>query len=145
MPDLARVLKDEVRRLSRKELKDVVSTLKKQAAQYRRDIADLKRQLRDQSRRLTFLEKQERRRVTAEGPSEDLAEGARFSPARLRAHRKRLGLSAEDYAKLVGVSPQSIYLWEQGKTRPRKAQLAALVAVRDVRKREAQRRLELIG
>jgi DNA-binding transcriptional regulator YiaG len=54
----------------------------------------------------------------------------RFSAKSVRSQRRRLGLSAEDYGKLVGVSPLTIHHWEQGKARPRKAQLAALVAVR---------------
>jgi DNA-binding transcriptional regulator YiaG len=38
---------------------------------------------------------------------------------------------------LVGVSGLTIYNWEQEKARPRKAQLAALVAVRGIGKKEA--------
>jgi len=57
---------------------------------------------------------------------------------------RRLGLSAADYARLVGVSSLTIYNWEHGKSRPRKEQLAALVAVRGIGKREALRRLELL-
>ena len=55
----------------------------------------------------------------------------------MKAQRSRLGLSAADYGKLVGVSGLTIYNWEHGKARPRKAQLAALVTVRGVGKREA--------
>ena len=77
-------------------------------------------------------------------PSPKLAEGARFSPERLKRHRERLGLSAADYARLVGVHQITIYNWEQGKSRPRKEQLAALVAVRGLGKRETQMRLEMI-
>ena len=49
-----------------------------------------------------------------------------------------------NYAKLVGVSPITIYNWEQGKTRPQKAQLASLVAVRGIGKREALEKLEVL-
>ena len=38
----------------------------------------------------------------------------------------------------------TIYNWELGKSRPRKEQLAALVAVRGIGKREALKRLELL-
>lgn len=55
-----------------------------------------------------------------------------------------MGLSAADYAKLVGVSELTIYNWESGKTRPRQEQFAALVAVRGIEKREALKRLELL-
>ena len=58
-----------------------------------------------------------------------------------RTQRRRLGLSAEDYGKLVGVSGLTIYNWEHGKTRPRPAQFAAFAALRNIGKREAQKRL----
>jgi transcriptional regulator with XRE-family HTH domain len=62
----------------------------------------------------------------------------------VRAQRKRLKLSAEDFGKLLGVSAQTVYFWEQGRTRPRKAQFAALVAARSLGRREALARLEAI-
>jgi hypothetical protein len=40
------------------------------------------------------------------------------------------------------VSPQSVYNWETRKATPRKEQLAAIVALRAVGKREARARLE---
>ena len=49
-----------------------------------------------------------------------------------------------DYGKLVGVSGMAIYTWEQGTTRPQKAQIVALVAVRGIGKREALVKLELL-
>ncbi len=42
----------------------------------------------------------------------------RFLPSQISSHRQRLGLSAEQYGKLVGVSALKIYSWEQGRTRP---------------------------
>ena len=59
----------------------------------------------------------------------------------MKAQRQRLGLSAADYGRLVGVSGLTIYNWEHDKARPRKAQLAALVAVRGIGKREALKKL----
>ena len=72
------------------------------------------------------------------------AEKARFSPSWLKSHRQELGLSAADYAKLVGVSALSIYNWEQGKANPRQQQVAALSAIRGLGKREAWKRLEML-
>ena len=65
----------------------------------------------------------------------------RFSPKGLKADRERLGLSADNYGKLVGVSGLSIYNWEQGKARPRESSIASLMAIRGVGKREAAKRL----
>ena len=45
MPNIASVLKDEILRLARKEVRRELEGLKKASAQYRSDIAALKRQV----------------------------------------------------------------------------------------------------
>jgi DNA-binding transcriptional regulator YiaG len=144
MADLAGALKEEIRRLARKEIRAATGNTKQSVAQYRREIASLKRQLREQEKKIAFLEDQERKRLEQPEAAESAVESARFSARSVKAQRDRLGLSAADYALLVGVSPLTIYNWEKGKTRPRQEQLAALVAVRGIGKREAARRLELL-
>jgi len=57
------------------------------------------------------------------------------------AQRKRLGISANAFGKLVGVSAVTVYAWEQGRTRPRKAQVKALGLVRAFGKKQARARL----
>ena len=141
MANLASVLKDEIRRLARREINSQMGVTKKSVAQHRRDIAELKRQLADKERRIAFLERHERKRA-GKTPTRKLATGARFSAKGLRSHRERLGLSAEDFGKLIGVVGQSVYMWEQEKTRPRAAQLAAIVEVRGLGRREALKRLD---
>lgn len=144
MPNLISSLRQEIRRLAKKECNAAVSSLKSANAQYRRDIAALKRENADLLRRVSFLEKQEKRRLGDEPqPPKDMQ--VRFSPAWLKGHREKLGLSADDYARLVGVSSLSIYNWENEKTTPREAQKAKLAAVRSLGKREALKRLEMMG
>lgn len=143
MPNVAAVLKEEIRRLSRKEIREQVGPLKSAVADLRRTVAQLKRENVELQRRATFLEKREKSRLEEE-PTKSEAEGRRFSPKWVLADRKRLGFSAKDYALLVGVSPLTIYNWEKGKSRPQAKQLASLAAVRGIGKREALRRLELM-
>jgi DNA-binding transcriptional regulator YiaG len=143
MADVAGVLKEEIRRLAKKEIKAETAATKQAVAQYRREIANLKRQVAEQQKKIAFLENREKKRLE-EPQTDGVAENVRFSARSVKAQRDRLGLSAADYAKLVGVSPLTIYNWEKGKTRPRQEQLAALVAVRDIGKREAMSRLELL-
>jgi len=143
--NIAAVLKDEIRRLAKREIKAATSTTKQAVAQYRRDIAKLKRELQQQKKKTAFLEAQEQKRLRQpQAVEEDKLEGVRFSARSVRAQRKRLGLSAADYGKLVGVSGLTIYSWEHGRARPRKAQVAGLVAVRGIGKREALKRLEVL-
>lgn len=139
MSNLASMLKDEIRRLAKREIRAETNKTKRAIAQYRRDIAHLKRVLAEQGKRIAALQAQTRGGAAA--AAEDPGEKVRFSARSVKAQRKRLGLSAQAYGKLVGVSPLTIYAWEQGKSRPRKAQLAALVAVRGIGKRGAMTRL----
>ena len=144
MTTLAVALKDEIRRLARKEIKAHTGPTTQAVAQFRREIAKLKRQSRECERRIAFLEAQERKRIGKPEPNSSADEGGRFSARSAKAQRRRTGLSAADYAKLVGVSGLTIYNWENGKSRPRKEQLASLIAVRGLGKRQAQAKLELL-
>lgn len=135
MTTLATALKEEIRRLARKEIKAATQATAKAVAQHRREIAKLKRQIRDQEKKIASLQKGKPTRQKVD-------ESVRFSARSVKAQRMRLGLSAADYARLVGVSPLTIYNWEHGKSRPRQEQLAQLIAVRGIGKREALKRLE---
>ena len=144
MPNLATTLKDEIRRLAKKEIKAATRSTKQAVAQYRRDIATLKRLVQVQQKDMAFLKAQERKRLNHPQTTDEPVEGVRFSARSVRAQRRRLGLSAEDFARLVGVSPMTIYNWEQGKARPKNDRLAAFVALRNVGKREALKKLEML-
>ena len=143
MPNLNTVLKDEICRLARKEIRSQMGATKRAVGQYRREIAALKRQLQEQGRKTVFLEAQERKRLS-NGVAEKTPSGGRFSPKWLRSHRERLCVSADGYGKLVGVSAKTVYNWEQGKSKPLKKQLAALVAVRGLGKKEVVKRIEIV-
>jgi len=144
MPNIAGVLKEEICRLAKKEIKAQVGKTQKAAAQYRRDIAKLKRLLGQQEKEIKLLKKRTEHQDQPQADQNEL-EGVRFSARSVKAQRQRLGLSAADYGKLVGVSGLTIYNWEHDKARPRKAQLAALVAVRGIGKREALLKLAELG
>ncbi len=144
MSNLLTVLKNEIRRLARSETRSQTAVTKRAAAQHRRDIAELKRVVKDLSNRVGFLESQEKKRV-AKPVAEAPAGQVRFSPRWLKVQRNRLGLSASDYGRLVGVSGLTIYNWEGGKAKPRREKLGALAALRGIGKREALKRLEIMG
>lgn len=147
MPNIANVLKTEITRLARKELRVAVESLRKTAAAQRSEIASLRK-------RVVELEKQVRhasstsaggtrgsaRTQPAEAPQAD-SSGLRFRAAGMAANRKRLGLSAADFGLLVGASGQSVYLWERGTAKPGKRNLAAIASLRGIGKKEAAHRL----
>jgi DNA-binding transcriptional regulator YiaG len=148
MANISVVLRNLIRRVARKEIREDTSTTKKAILQYRRDIASLKRQICVQAKELSFLKAQEDKRLKQPAasavPSAGRSEGLRFSARSVRAQRKRLGLTRRRFAKLVGVSPLTIFNWEHGQSRPREAQFTALVAVRHQGRREVWKKLELL-
>ena len=145
MANIASLLKSEILRLARKEVRNEIEALKKVSTQYRSEIAQLKR-------RVDQLEKQQARvskKILKTPKIPESQEGTtriRFSAKRLATLRQKLGLSAADMGLLLGVSGQTIYHWEAEKSRPRPQQLQSIVAMRKLGKREAKRRLaELAG
>ena len=144
MSNLASTLRDEISRLARKEIRQQVDPLKKSNAQLRRTVASLKSELAELQRTMRFLQTREKRRLEAP-PQPNESKAVRFSPNWLKADRRRLGLSAEDYGRLVGVSSVTIYSWESGKSKPSAQRLAAWAEVRGIGKREARQRLELLS
>ena len=147
MTTLAIALKDEIRRLARKEIRVQTGSTARAVAQYRREIARLKRQQRDHEKQLAFLAAQTRKTLASPGAAArpDLNGSLRFSARSVKAQRRRTGLSAADYAKLVGVAPLTIYNWEHNKSRPRQEQFTALITLRGLGKREAHAKLELLA
>ena len=141
MPNIASVLKEEIVRLARKEMRSEMEGLKKASAQFRSEIAALKRRVAALEKQVARLTKKETRRAAPE-TNVDATSRVRFSAKGLASKRKRLGLSAADLGALLGVSGQTVYHWEAGKTRPRAQQLAAIAPLRGMGKRQAMARLE---
>jgi DNA-binding transcriptional regulator YiaG len=141
MPNIAAVLKDEIARIARKETRAQTAEFKKASAQYRAHIAALRRRIDDLERQVKRANKASPRATPAPAEDEEHATHRRFSATRLAAQRKKLGLSAAEFATLIGVSGQSVYKWEHGEARPRARQLEAIAALRGIGKREAAARL----
>jgi len=143
MPDIATVLRNEISRLARKEVRQHVEPLRKSVTAMRRKLSGAQREIDDLQNKVKALEEQAARQLTAP-PGSPPKETIRFSPKWVAADRKRLGLSADDYGRLIGVSGQTIRGWESGKTRPQPERLTAWAALRGIGKREARRRLGLL-
>lgn len=167
MATLANALKEEISRLARREVRQQTAETAKSAARCERDIVELKRQIQALQQKLSATRTQDASRQPAgkKTPSkkaaakrqdekaagaqsasakESASARARFSAEGLKKSRERLGLSADNYGRLIGVSGLSIYNWEQGKARPRESSIAALTTIKGIGKREAAKRLEAL-
>ncbi len=132
MANIASLLKSEITRLARKEIRSEIESLKKATAQYRSDIAELKRALAAQEKGIARLGKGAP--SPAKGASDENPK-LRFRVEGFASLRKKLGLSAAEMGKLLGVSLQTVYHWEKGTAKPRASQLQGIAEVRKLGKR----------
>jgi DNA-binding transcriptional regulator YiaG len=135
MPNIASVLKSEITRIARKESRAEVEGLKKSVSSYRSEIAALKRR--------SQLIEQELRRLAkplskqAPAAIEESSKSARFNAKDLASQRKRLGLTIEGCALLLGTAGKSIYRWETGKAQPRQRYWPSITALRMLSREQA--------
>ena len=147
MPNIGALLKEEIRRLAKREARSLLATVRK-------DNARLKRTAAEHKRRLARLER-DNRRLVAESDAR-LAEGVKASPeevaqarigsARIRALRKRLRLSQAELGQILGVSGKTVLMWEKKeKLHLRDKARAAVVSAMKLNAKEARRKIELLA
>lgn len=123
--NIASVLKNEIMRLSRKEIKKAAAALKAETAKLRKDVAALRATL--------VAATKENRQLRAEckkGASATLVTAAMvggnkagntkaFAPLvkTVKRVRQKLGLSQEEFAELCGVQRVTVARWETGSGR----------------------------
>lgn len=144
MPNIASVLKAEIARVARKELKAQTDSLKRTIASQRAEISNIRKRVGELEAALKRADRASRREQPVARPSnslETVGEQLRFRAAGMASNRKRLGLSAADFGLLVGASSQSVYAWESGKSKPGREYLPAIAALRGIGTREVAEKL----
>jgi DNA-binding transcriptional regulator YiaG len=134
MPNILSYLNVHIRKLARREVKGLIADAKKRGTEHRRSIATLKREIAILKREVGGLKKNGYKTPKAPMP---VPEKARLRIDGLKTHRAKLGFSAKDYGKLLGVSALTVYNWEAKKSKPRRSQLPAIISVRGLGKRDA--------
>jgi len=149
MPDVAKVLREEVQRLAKRQVKAGLAPLKRDSVRLKKHVADLRRELtalarthRELLARVTAVVATKQTEVATER-----AATLRPTSKSLVRLRRRLGLTQVEFGKLLGVSGQAVLNWESkgSRVRMRGANLAALAGIQKIGKREARRRLEKMG
>jgi len=143
MSNVAKVLKAEIARISKREAKSATQGIGKSTTWLRKTVADLKR-------RVLLLEKENKRlvgtvkRYQEESPEkpDEATKKARITSKSIRSLRGRLGLSQAGFAKLAGVTTHAVFLWEnkEGVLSLRDNTRQALLSVRALGAREAKQK-----
>ena len=140
MADLAGVLKSEIRRLARKETKQLELALKQDLKRLRDANSGLKKRVTELEATVRGMESG---RPTPEPveTSEDASAGRGWITAKgVKSLRSRLGLTRAEFAKLTGSTVQTVYNWERssGTLRLRTRTREKLMPLRGIRTREAR-------
>lgn len=142
-PSLAAALRAEVKRQSRQEVKKAQARMRRmqrQMAELRKTAQAHERVLATMRRRLSGL----RSGMRQAGGAVLRKAGPQLAPPAIRAVRDRLRMTREQFAKLVGVSPGSIFGWESGRTLPRRGSIGRLLELRKVGVRAARTQLKTL-
>jgi DNA-binding transcriptional regulator YiaG len=146
MPNLAQLLKEEIRRIARSETKSQTAKLRRDVVKVKKSNVALRRIIAQLERDNDLLMSTEKRRKLPVVVAED-AKSARITAKGIRSLRRKLGLSQGDLGKLVGISTVTVGNWEKkgkGALKLKDKARAAIVALRDVGAREAKRRVEMV-
>jgi DNA-binding transcriptional regulator YiaG len=142
MSQFSILLKKEISRIAKKEVRAEVTPAKKSGSQARSEITALKQRVARLEAALKKLGNPSgRSRTAAAEASDEDSPKLRFRAGGFATLRKKLDISAHDMAQLLGVSAQSVYHWETGKSKPQARQLAAIASIRKLGKKEVTARL----
>ena len=141
MPNVAQVLKEEITRLARREVRAACNPLRKQ-------IRSLRETVKKQQEIIGRLERSLPKRADVSAVTsalfapEEEETRARATPTSIRRHRHRLGLSQAALGELLKVSTNSVANWESGASKPRPQHRMALLRLRDLGVRDVASMLE---
>jgi transcriptional regulator with XRE-family HTH domain len=134
-------IKSEILRLAKREVRGVYLPLRREVRAMRLRLSGLSKSfaLLDRVAK-EKLRQDESKKFQLEASTEEV-KISRFTPARIRNLRKKLGLSQRELAVLAGVTIGAIGLWEKGKFRPAMNKKAILVGLRKLGKRDVKKLL----
>ncbi|MBM4340123.1 MAG: helix-turn-helix domain-containing protein [Deltaproteobacteria bacterium] len=135
------IIKSEIVRLAKREMRKVTSPLKKDVWILKSTVSQLRKTVINLERFIALQKKERDKQPPLKAAPEEV-ETSRLSPRLIRSLRKRLGLSQRNLARLAGVTPLTVYQWEGGVFKPKEEKKGVLVALRKLGRRDAKRLLE---
>ncbi len=109
MPDIGKVLKDEIARISKREANSLLTAHIKTIRNLKREVAELKKQI----GKPAVKSPAEPKATSTDKPG---GKRERFTSKGIAGMRKRLGLTRLQMATLCGVSANAVGLWESANT-----------------------------
>ena len=139
MAKIEGVIKSEIQRLAKREIRSTFIPLRREVRAMRLKLSGLSRGIASLNRMAKGLRLGEAKPKLEATPEE--VKASRLTPDRIRGLRKKLGISMRELGILTGSSLSAVLSWEKGKFKPRGEKKVALVALRKVRKRDVKKLL----
>jgi DNA-binding transcriptional regulator YiaG len=140
MAKLESIIKSEIQRLAKREVRSVYRPLRKEVWGMKLKLSNLIKNFNVLDRMAKGLAKTKSTEPKLEATPEEV-KASRLTPERIAGLRKKLGISQRVLGVLVGATAGAVLSWEKGKFKPQGQKKAALVALRKVRKRDVRKML----
>ena len=140
MAKIEGVIKAEIMRLAKREVRAVFRPLKREVWQMSTKLSNLSKGMASLNRMAKEMHLEEKARPKLEATPEEV-KVSRLTPERISRLRKKLGISQRELGLLTGATIGAVLSWEKGKFRPMGEKKAALVALRKLKKREVKKLL----
>ena len=141
MGKIETMIKAEIQRLARREIRATFRPLKREVRAMRLKVSTLVKGYTTLNR----VAKEQIQRATEqfklEATPEELTK-SRLSPRLVRTIRKRLGISQKELAHLAGVTVGAVQSWESGRFRPKDEKKKALVSLRKLNRDDVKKLLQ---
>ena len=141
MGKLGSIIKSEVIRLAKREVRQVSAPLGRDVQSLKNTISQLRKSVLAIERVAVQKQKEfSRREIRLEASPEELKK-SRFSPRLIRSLRKKLRITQKELAVLAGVTVGAVHQWEVGKFQPKTVKKARLAALRRITRSDVKKLL----
>ena len=140
MSKIESVIKSEITRLAKHEVRSVFLPLRKEVWGMKLKLSNLIKNFTVLDRLAKEISKTKSTEAKLEASPEEV-KASRLTPVRIAGLRKKLGISQKELGILVGASIGAVASWESGKFKPQGEKKAAMVALRRLKKREVRKML----
>src|SRR4030043_73237 len=140
MGKIESIIKSEIQRLAKHEVRSVYRPLRKEVWGMKLKLSNLIKKFAVLDRLAKGLAKTKSTEPKLEATPEEV-KASRLTPERIAGLRKKLGISQRELGVLAGATTGAVLSWEKGKFKPQGGKKAALVALRKMRRRDVRKML----
>ena len=136
MSNIQKALNEMAVRIARREVNSKVRPLEKKIKELKFAVRLMQKLVDRQEKAISALSKNPASDEKIEPLPAGTLENSRLSPKLISVLRKKLKLSRNLFGKLLGVTSNTVFMWEYGRSRPRPEYRARIISLRKLGKRK---------